>query len=86
MTVGGVMSATNTIVLDDVIKTDAFIADYATALGWDCSPSAPMAQIRCCDLSSVLVSSYEDETNIGLKVAIGRIKRKHWRAEIKTAG
>lgn len=30
-------SATNTIVLDDVIKTDAFIADYQTAvsaLGW----------------------------------------------------
>ena len=83
------MSATNTIVLDDVIKTDAFIADYATAstaLGWDCSPSGPMAQIRCCDLSSVLVSSYENETNIGLKVAIWRVKRKHWRAEIKTAG
>jgi hypothetical protein len=69
--------------------TDAFIADYSTestALGWNCSLSAPMAQIRCCDLSSVLVSSYEDETNIGLKVAIGRVKRKHWRAEIKTAG
>jgi hypothetical protein len=83
------MSATNTIVLDDVIKTDAFIAEYATtstALGWDCSPSAPMAKIRCSDLSSVLVLSYEDETNIGLKVAIGRVKRKHWRAEIKTAG
>jgi hypothetical protein len=45
-----------------------------------------MGQIGCCDLSSVLVSSYEDETNIGLKVAIGRVKRKHWRAEIKTAG
>jgi hypothetical protein len=45
-----------------------------------------MEQIGCCDLSSVLVSSYEDETNIGLKVAIGRVKRKHWRAEIKTAG
>ena len=31
-------SATNTIVLDDVIKTDAFIASYqtaATALGWN---------------------------------------------------
>jgi hypothetical protein len=25
------MSATNTIVLDDVIKTDAFIANHATA-------------------------------------------------------
>jgi hypothetical protein len=83
------MSATNTIVLDDVIKADAFIAYYATAstaLGWDCSPSAPMGQIGCCDLSSVLASSYEDETNIGLKVAIGRVKRKHWRAENKTAG
>jgi hypothetical protein len=68
---------------------DAFIAGSATAstaLGWDCSPSAPMAQIRCCDLRSVLVSSYEDETNIGLKVSIGRVKRKHWRAEIKTVG
>jgi hypothetical protein len=33
-----VTSATNTIVLDDVIKDDAFIADYATAstaLGWN---------------------------------------------------
>lgn len=33
-----VTSATNTIVLDDVIKADAFIADYATAstaLGWN---------------------------------------------------
>jgi hypothetical protein len=32
------MSAKNTIVLDDVINADAFIADYATAstaLGWN---------------------------------------------------
>ena len=83
------MSAKNTIVLDDVTNADAFIANHATAstaLGWDCYPSAPMAQIRCCNISGVLVSSYEDETNIGLKVAVGRVKRKHWRAEIKTAG